>query len=155
ARIREFHVRCDGRGEGRVSDGGAAWAPDLCSPELLGRVRKLQDELDALATLHLGQIWGEVAAIREQRGVTPVEYVARCGLLSPRLIAAHCRCMTAEEEATLGASGAAVAINPAIAARRAIAPTSSSSTSAARTSRPRCAPSRASCTRARPATSNP
>src|SRR5881628_621830 len=39
--------------------------------------------------------------------------------------------------------------------RRAIAPTSSSSTSAARTSRPRCAPSRASCTRARPATSNP
>src|SRR5207247_1810618 len=61
------------------------------------------------------------AAIHEQRGVTPVEYVARCGLLSPRLIAAHCRCMTAEEEATLGASGAAVAINPAIAARRGLA----------------------------------
>src|SRR5216117_906231 len=106
ARIREFHARWHGRGDGRVSAGVAAWAPDLCSPELLGRVRKLQDELDALATLHLSQIWGEVAAIREQRGVTPVEYVARCGLLSPRLIAAHCRCMTAEEEATLGASGA-------------------------------------------------
>lgn len=121
ARIREFHARWHGRGDGRVSAGVAAWAPDLCSPELLGRVRKLQDELDALATLHLSQIWGEVAAIREQRGVTPVEYVARCGLLSPRLIAAHCRCMTAEEEATLGASGAAVAINPAIAARRGLA----------------------------------
>src|SRR5207245_2633845 len=88
---------------------------------LLGRVRKLQDELDALATLHLSQIWGEVAAIHEQRGVTPVEYVARCGLLSPRLMAAHGRGRTAEEEATLGASGAAVAINPAIAARRGLA----------------------------------
>src|SRR5207247_135575 len=59
--------------------------------------------------------------IHAQRRVTPVEYVARCGLLSPRLIAAHCRCMTAEEEATLGASGAAVAVNPAIAARRGLA----------------------------------
>jgi len=121
ARIREFHGRWHGRGDGRVSAAVAAWAPDLCSPELLGRVRKLQDELDVLATLHLSQIWGEVAAIREQRGVTPVEYVARCGLLSPRLIAAHCRCMSAEEESTLGASGAAVAINPAIAARRGLA----------------------------------
>jgi 5-methylthioadenosine/S-adenosylhomocysteine deaminase len=121
ARIREMHARWHGGGEGRVSVGVAAWAPDLCSPELLGRVRKLQDELGTVATIHLSQIWGEVAAIREQRGVTPIEYVARCGLLSPRLIAAHCRCMTAEEEITLGASGAAVAVNPAIAARRGLA----------------------------------
>jgi 5-methylthioadenosine/S-adenosylhomocysteine deaminase len=121
ARIRELHARWHDRADGRVRVGVAAWAPDLCSPELLGRVGKLQDELDTVATIHLSQIWGEVAAIREQRGVTPVEYVARCGLLSPRLIAAHCRCMTAEEEATLGASGAVVAVNPAIAARRGLA----------------------------------
>src|SRR5438093_2827572 len=120
-RIRDLHARWHGRGDGRVSVGVAAWAPALCSPELLARVRKLQDELDTIATIHLSQVWGEVAAIREHRGVTPIEYVARCGLLSPRLIAAHCRCMTAEEEATLGASGAAVAINPAIAARRGLA----------------------------------
>ncbi len=121
ARIRKLHARWHDRADDRVRIGVAAWAPDLCSPELLGRVRKLQDELDTVATIHLSQIWGEVAAIREQRGVTPVEYVARCGLLSPRLIAAHCRCMTAEEEVTLGASGAVVAINPAIAARRGLA----------------------------------
>ena len=102
ARIRDLHARWHGRVDGRVSVGAAAWAPDLCSPELLGRVRKLQDELDTVATIHLSQIWGEVAAIREQRGVTPVEYAARCGLLSPRLIAAHCRCMSGDEEVTLG-----------------------------------------------------
>jgi 5-methylthioadenosine/S-adenosylhomocysteine deaminase len=121
ARMRALHAGWHGRADGRVHVGVAAWAPDLCSPDVLGRVRKLQDELGIVATIHLSQVWGEVAAIREQRGVTPVEYVARCGLLSPRLVAAHCRCMTAEEERTLGASGAAVAVNPAIAARRGLA----------------------------------
>src|SRR5207244_1152491 len=70
---------------------------------------------------HLNQIWGEVAAVQEQRGVLPTEYVARTGFLSDRLVAAHCRCMTAEEERVLGASQAAVAVNPAIAARRGLA----------------------------------
>jgi 5-methylthioadenosine/S-adenosylhomocysteine deaminase len=121
ARATALHARWHGRGDGRVRVGVAAWAPDLCSPELLLRVRKAQDELDTIASIHLSQVWGEVAAVREQRGLTPTEYVARCGLLSPRLVAAHVRCMTAEEEATLGAARAAVAVNPAIAARRGLA----------------------------------
>jgi 5-methylthioadenosine/S-adenosylhomocysteine deaminase len=105
----------------RITAGLAAWAPDMCSPALLERLRKLQAELGALATVHLNQIWGEVAAVKEQRGVLPTEYLGRAGLLSNRLIAAHCRCMTADEERILGAAGAAVAVNPAIAARRGLA----------------------------------
>jgi 5-methylthioadenosine/S-adenosylhomocysteine deaminase len=120
-RAKDLHARWHGHGEGRVRVGVAAWAPDLCSPRLLGRVRALQDELDTVASIHLSQLWGEVAAIREQRGLTPTEYVARCGLLSERLVAAHVRCMTTDEEATLGAARAAVAVNPAIAARRGLA----------------------------------
>jgi len=104
-----------------VRVGLAAWAPDLCSPELLARLGKLRSELDVLATIHLNQVWGEVAAVQKQRGVLPTEYVARAGFLSDRLVAAHCRCMTAEEERVLGASRAAVAVNPAIAARRGLA----------------------------------
>jgi 5-methylthioadenosine/S-adenosylhomocysteine deaminase len=121
ARIADFHARWNGRGDGRLTAGLAAWAPDLCSPELLGRLRKLQAELGALATVHLNQIWGEVAAVQEQRGVLPTEYLARVGMLSDRLVAAHCRCMSTDEERILGASRAAVAINPAIAARRGLA----------------------------------
>jgi 5-methylthioadenosine/S-adenosylhomocysteine deaminase len=121
ARIVDFHARWNGKGDGRLTAGLAAWAPDLCSPELLGRLRKLQAELGALATVHLNQIWGEVAAVQEQRGVLPTEYLARVGMLSDRLVAAHCRCMSADEERILGASRAAVAINPAIAARRGLA----------------------------------
>jgi 5-methylthioadenosine/S-adenosylhomocysteine deaminase len=94
----------------------------MCSPELPGRLRKRQDELGALATIHLNQIWGEVAAVREQRGLLPTAYLAREGFLSSRLVAAHCRCMTPDEEQTLGAAGAAVAFNSAIAARRGLSP---------------------------------
>jgi 5-methylthioadenosine/S-adenosylhomocysteine deaminase len=120
-RIRDFHARWHGAGDGRVQAGLAAWAPDLCTPELLGRLRKLQDELGVLASVHLNQVWGEVAAVQEHRGVLPTEYLARTGFLSERLVAAHCRCMTDDEERTLGAARAAVAVNPAIAARRGLA----------------------------------
>jgi 5-methylthioadenosine/S-adenosylhomocysteine deaminase len=122
ARIAALHTRWDGAAEGRVRVGLAAWAPDMCSPGLLARLRKQQDELGVLATVHLNQIWGEVAAVREQRGVPPTEYLAREGFLSSRLVAAHCRCMTADEERALGAAGAAVAFNSAIAARRGLSP---------------------------------
>jgi 5-methylthioadenosine/S-adenosylhomocysteine deaminase len=94
----------------------------MCSPGLLGRLRDLQARLDTIATLHLNQIWGEVAAVQGQRGMRPTEYVAAAGFLSDRLVAAHCRCMTPEEERVLGASRAAVAFNACIAARRGLSP---------------------------------
>jgi cytosine/adenosine deaminase-related metal-dependent hydrolase len=94
----------------------------MASPDLLRRARALQDDLGVLATVHLNQIWGEVAAVTEHRGVRPTEYLAREGFLSSRLIAAHCRCMTPDEERMLGAAGAAVAFNSAIAARRGLSP---------------------------------
>jgi 5-methylthioadenosine/S-adenosylhomocysteine deaminase len=121
ARIAAFHSRWHGKGDGRLTAGLAAWAPDMCSPELLARLAKRQAELGAIATVHLNQIWGEVAAVKEHRGLLPTEYLARAGLLSDRLVAAHCRCMTADEERILGASRTAVAVNPAIAARRGLA----------------------------------
>ena len=121
ARIRALHARWHGAGTGRVAAGLAAWAPDMCSPELLRRLRKLQDELDVLASVHLNQLWGEVEAVTEQQGVLPTEYLAREGFLSERLIAAHCRCMTDGEERILGGARVAVAVNSAIAARRGLA----------------------------------
>jgi 5-methylthioadenosine/S-adenosylhomocysteine deaminase len=121
-RIAALHRRWDGAADGRVRTGLAAWAPDMCSPALLGRLRTLQDDLGVLATVHLNQIWGEVAAVQEQRGLLPTAYLAREGFLSGRLVAAHCRCMTVEEERVLGGAGAAVAFNSAIAARRGLSP---------------------------------
>jgi 5-methylthioadenosine/S-adenosylhomocysteine deaminase len=121
-RIAALHRAWDGAADGRVRTGLAVWAPDMASPELLTRARALQESLGVLATIHLNQIWGEVAAVREARGLLPTEYLAREGFLSDRLVAAHCRCMTPEEERALGTAGVAVAFNSAIAARRGLSP---------------------------------
>jgi 5-methylthioadenosine/S-adenosylhomocysteine deaminase len=122
ARIEALHSRWHGAAHGRIAVGLAAWAPDMCSPQLLGELRARQQRLNVMASIHLNQIWGEVDAVQEQRGLRPTEYLARAGFLSPRLVAAHCRCMTPDEERLLGASGATVAFNSAIAARRGLSP---------------------------------
>jgi 5-methylthioadenosine/S-adenosylhomocysteine deaminase len=121
-KIEALHSKWDGAADGRIAVGIAAWAPDMCSPELLEDLRALQARLGCIATIHLNQIWGEVEAVRKARGRLPTEYLNDVGFLNDRLIAAHCRCMTLEEERLLGAARAAVAFNAAIAARRGLSP---------------------------------
>jgi 5-methylthioadenosine/S-adenosylhomocysteine deaminase len=121
-RIEELHAKWHGAHDGRITVGVAAWAPDMCSPELLKRLRALQDRLGCIATIHLNQIWGEVAAVETVRGRKPTEYLADIGFLNDRLICAHCRCMIAREEKLLGEARAGVAFNAAIAARRGLSP---------------------------------
>ena len=108
--------------DGRIRVGVSAWAPDMCSPELLGEVRALQLRLDTVATIHLNQIWGEVAAVKAERGCLPTEYLDELGFLNDRLIAAHCRCMEPQEERRLGRAKVTVSFNSAIAARRGLSP---------------------------------
>ena len=48
----------------------------MCSPELLRTLRELQQKLDTIATIHLNQIWGEVAAVQAHRSLLPTEYLA-------------------------------------------------------------------------------
>jgi 5-methylthioadenosine/S-adenosylhomocysteine deaminase len=122
ARIEALHGKRHGTAEGRVRIGVSAWAPDMCSPELLRDVRALQQKLDTVATVHLNQIWGEVAAVKAERGCLPTEYLDELGFLNDRLIAAHCRCMEPNEEKRLGRAKVTVSFNSAIAARRGLSP---------------------------------
>jgi 5-methylthioadenosine/S-adenosylhomocysteine deaminase len=121
-RIERLHAEWHGTQDGRISVGVAAWAPDMCSPDLLRGLRRLQERLDTVATIHLNQVWGEVAAVETVRGCRPTEYLDEVGFLNERLIAAHCRCMAPPEEEILGRSRAAVAFNSCIAARRGLSP---------------------------------
>jgi 5-methylthioadenosine/S-adenosylhomocysteine deaminase len=121
-RITRLHAEWDGKADGRIRIGVSAWAPDMCSPALLTRLRALQEKLDTICTIHLNQIWGEVAAVQAHRSLLPTEYLADLGFLHDRLVAAHCRCMTHGEERLLGKARANVAFNAAIAARRGLSP---------------------------------
>jgi 5-methylthioadenosine/S-adenosylhomocysteine deaminase len=116
-RIADLHTKWHGAENGRVTVAVAAHAPDMVSPALLQALRDLREEFDTIATIHLNQYWGEVEVIKKSHGILPTEYLARHGFLHERLVAAHCRCMTPEEEKILGASGASVSFNPVVAAR--------------------------------------
>lgn len=121
-KIEDAFARHNNTADGRLRIAVSAWAPDMCSPELLRQLRQLQDRLDTWATIHLNQIWGEVAAIQAHHNKLPTEYLAELGFLNERLICAHCRCMEPAEERLLGQSKATVAFNAAIAARRGLSP---------------------------------
>ncbi len=102
---------------GRVKVAAAVHAPDMASPEFLGEVRALQERLGCLATIHLNQYWGEVDAVKMARGVPPTLYLGDAGFLSDHLVAAHCRCMTNEEQVALGTARATVCFTPVASAR--------------------------------------
>lgn len=121
-RIKRLHAKWDGAGEGRIRVGVSAWAPDMCSTELLQELRALQQELDTVCTIHLNQIWGEVAAVQAHHNMLPSEYLESIGFLHDRMVAAHCRCMAPVEEKILGRHRVNVAFNSAIAARRGLSP---------------------------------
>jgi 5-methylthioadenosine/S-adenosylhomocysteine deaminase len=82
----------------------------------------LQKRLGTWTTVHLNQIWGEVAAVKAHRNLLPTEYLAELGFLNDKVICAHCRCMEAREEKMLGEARVIVAFNAAIAARRGLSP---------------------------------
>jgi 5-methylthioadenosine/S-adenosylhomocysteine deaminase len=50
-RIAACHAKWNGAAGGRLRIGVAAWAPDMCSPELLGRLADLRAKLDTIGTL--------------------------------------------------------------------------------------------------------
>src|SRR5215207_7749334 len=121
-KIEALHAKWHRAENGRITVGVSAWAPDMCSPDLLRRLRALQQRLDTVATIHLNQIWGEVSAVEKLRNRKPTEYLADIGFLNDRLICAHCRCMVREEERLLGEARVGVAFNACIAARRGLSP---------------------------------
>ncbi|HTR82852.1 MAG TPA: amidohydrolase family protein [Reyranella sp.] len=112
----------NGKADGRIRIAISAWAPDMCSPELLQELSALQKQLGTWITIHLNQIWGEVAAVKAHRNRLPTEYLADLGFLNDKVICAHCRCMEPSEEKLLGQAKTIVAFNAAIAARRGLSP---------------------------------
>jgi 5-methylthioadenosine/S-adenosylhomocysteine deaminase len=122
ATIEKTFAKWNGTADGRIRIAISAWAPDMCSPELLKDLSGLQMKLGTWITIHLNQIWGEVAAVQAHRNRLPTEYLADLGFLNDKVICAHCRCMAPHEEKLLGEAKAIVAFNAAIAARRGLSP---------------------------------
>jgi len=59
--------------------------------------------------MHVAEMTDEIATLRKERNQTPVEYLDSLGLLTPRLVAAHCIFVTDSDIALLKARDVGVA----------------------------------------------
>lgn len=84
-----FAARIDGRAGGRIR---AMFAPDrieTCTPDLIRRTAKLAGEMAAPVRQHCLQSEIELRLVREQHGVTPIEFLAQNGALGPAWLLPH------------------------------------------------------------------
>ena len=117
-RSEDLISRWHGARDGRVRCMVSPHAPELCSPELLRESVLLAERSGVGSTIHLSQSHKEVEGVMRTRGVRPTQYLFANGLLSERLVVAHCRYVDDSEIALLGQHNVAVSNNAAIAARR-------------------------------------
>ncbi|WP_323039051.1 amidohydrolase family protein [Gemmobacter sp.] len=111
--VRRWH----GAGDGLIH---GLFAPDrveTCTEPLLRRTFAMAEDLGAPVRLHMAQGLMEREAMALQHGCTAPEWLARMGLLSPRLIAPHATHATAQDLALYAAHGVSVVHCPLVSGR--------------------------------------
>jgi 5-methylthioadenosine/S-adenosylhomocysteine deaminase len=93
----------------------AAVAPHAiytCPEELLRRAAELARRNHAPILTHIAEAPTELEQSRKEHGLSPVEYMARIGLLGPDLTGAHCVWVDDADVRTLGHFGVGCSYNP-------------------------------------------
>jgi 5-methylthioadenosine/S-adenosylhomocysteine deaminase len=90
----------------------APHAPYTVSEEHLKNVRALSDRTGAPIVIHISETRKEVDDLLKSKGASPVDYLARIGFLSGRVIAAHVVHPSPEEITVLKRLGVGVVHNP-------------------------------------------
>lgn len=99
------------RGDTLVTPAFAPHAPYTVNAEHLRIIQKDADALDVPILMHVAEMPYEVMEIRDKFNKTPVEYLDSIGLLTNRLLAAHCIFVNDTDIALLKARDVGVAHN--------------------------------------------
>jgi len=91
----------------------APHAPYTVSAANLAREAELADEMEVPLHIHLSETRWEVEKLLEEKGVSPVAYLANLGVLSERTVAAHCVHVSPQDLEILAELEVAVSHNPA------------------------------------------
>ncbi len=83
-----------------------------CSKETMLWAREIAEKYDVLFHTHLSETRGEVAESLKTNDQSPVEYLDSLGILSPRVMAAHCVWLSDKDISILARRGANVAHCP-------------------------------------------
>ncbi|OBQ46128.1 amidohydrolase [Halodesulfovibrio spirochaetisodalis] len=87
------------------------------SDELIVRTKKLADEMNLGIHMHVAEIKEEVDFVRNTRGATTVEHLAKLGALGPNLLAVHTVWLTEREIELFAEHNVKVSHNPGAAMR--------------------------------------
>ncbi|MEO7402500.1 MAG: amidohydrolase family protein [Burkholderiales bacterium] len=98
--------------DGLIHPSLAVSVPELARDNTLGRVYKLCAEADAAFQVHVNEHLVAVERSLVDRGLRPLEHLARAGALGPQTLAAHCTLVTPVEIAMLRDTGTGVSYNP-------------------------------------------
>jgi 5-methylthioadenosine/S-adenosylhomocysteine deaminase len=90
----------------------AAHAPYTVSAGNLVREAELAEEFDVPMQIHLSETRWEVEKSLDEKGMSPVAYLADLGVMSERTVAAHCVHVSPGDIETLVEFGVGVAHNP-------------------------------------------
>ena len=90
----------------------APHSPYTVSAANLAREAELADEYDVPLHIHLSETRWEVEKLLEEKGVSPVAYLADLGVLSERTVAAHCVHVSPEDIGILAEFEVGVSHNP-------------------------------------------
>lgn len=96
------------QGHARIHPMFGPHAPYTCPDPLLERVTTYAAELGARIHIHLSETQEELDNSLSEHGVTPVQRLARLGLLDQGVSAAHCVHLTPEDIELLAAKGTGV-----------------------------------------------
>jgi len=95
-----------------ITMGVSAHSPYSCSPDLLKKTKKLADKYNVPLNIHLAETKWEVETIHKTFGLTPCQFINKLGLLSSKLIAAHCVNLNDQDIKLLVENKVGVAHNP-------------------------------------------
>lgn len=83
----------------------------LVGESLLKRCAKFAEDENVYLHTHLSETRIEVENCKKEHGCTPVEWLERCGALSPRLSAAHCVHLSENDMKLLSSAGVTAVLN--------------------------------------------
>lgn len=108
ALIEKFH----GKGDGRILCKFGPHATDTVSLELAKRIALLGEKYNVGFHIHAAQMPQEVSFLKEEYGLTPIEYLCESGLMGKRTTVAHCLHVSDSDIRLLASGGATLAHCP-------------------------------------------
>lgn len=100
-------------GDPLITPAFAPHAPYTVDDEHLRLIAKESAAANLPVLMHVAEMPAEIATLRKERNQTPIEYLDSIGLLTPRLVAAHCIFVTDSDVALMAAREIGVAHNMA------------------------------------------